>query len=94
MTFTRHSRRAVFASLLAVASPSVAAESVTYSYDARGRLVHVARSSTPSSRATTEYSYDKADNRILKTVASTIIATPARVIVVPRNGGFTVIPIP
>lgn len=75
---------------LLTAIPASAAETVTYGYDARGRLVAVARSGTVNDGATTAYSYDKADNRTLEAVTG----AAARVIVVPLNGGFTVIPMP
>ena len=41
----------------------VAAETVTYTYDAKGRLVTVVRSGGPNNTATTTYQHDKADNR-------------------------------
>jgi YD repeat-containing protein len=44
-----------------------AAETITYSYDARGRLIQVARSGTVNNNVTTNYTYDKADNRQSKT---------------------------
>lgn len=46
-----------------IASAAMAAETITYSYDARGRLVQVARTGTVNSGVTTTYSHDKADNR-------------------------------
>jgi len=48
---------------LAAAAAAVAAETITYSYDARGRLIGVARSGTVNNGVSTNYSYDKADNR-------------------------------
>lgn len=39
------------------------AETVTYRYDARGRLVKVERSGTVNNAVTTEYTHDKANNR-------------------------------
>jgi uncharacterized protein RhaS with RHS repeats len=44
-----------------------AAETITYSYDARGRLVQVARTGTVNNGVTTTHQYDKADNRVVKT---------------------------
>ncbi len=58
--------------LLALASITVAAaaaaETITYQYDARGRLVKVARQSSAGT-TTTNYSHDKANNRTSKTVS-------------------------
>ncbi|MFL6725203.1 MAG: RHS repeat domain-containing protein [Sphingomicrobium sp.] len=44
-----------------------ASETITYSYDARGRLVQVAHSGTVNNGVTTSYVYDKAHNRTSKT---------------------------
>lgn len=43
--------------------PAFAAESITYSYDAKGRLVKVVRTGTVNNNVTVEYEHDKADNR-------------------------------
>lgn len=51
--------------------PAMASETITYSYDARGRLVKVARSGTANNGATECYAYDKADNRSNVTVQTT-----------------------
>ena len=57
--------------LLAMVSAATAAETVTYSYDAKGRLVKVVRTGTVNNNVTVEYSHDKADNRTrLKTTNS------------------------
>lgn len=45
------------------ASPALSAENVTYSYDAKGRLVKVVRTGTVNNNVTVEYEHDKADNR-------------------------------
>jgi hypothetical protein len=50
-----------------LAGQSIAAETVTYSYDARGRLIQVARTGTVNNGVTTTHQYDKADNRVVKT---------------------------
>ncbi len=42
---------------------AMAAETVTYSYDAKGRLVRVVKSGGPNNGAVTIYEHDKADNR-------------------------------
>ena len=52
---------------LAVAAAAVAAETITYKYDARGRLVKIERSGTVNNGVNTSYTYDKADNRTNKT---------------------------
>ena len=46
---------------------AMAAETITYRYDARGRLVKVERSGGTASNVVTHYAYDKADNRTGKT---------------------------
>ena len=54
----------------AVASSAMvarASETISYSYDARGRLKQVAHSGTVNNGVTTTYSYDKANNRTNKT---------------------------
>lgn len=53
--------------ILAAASPARAAETITYSYDARGRLVKVVHTGSVNSGLQTTYSHDKADNRVNKT---------------------------
>jgi YD repeat-containing protein len=57
----------VFVLLLLLGSTAYAAETITYSYDARGRLIQVARTGTVNNNVTTNYTYDKADNRSNKT---------------------------
>ena len=52
---------------LGAAAPAVATETITYSYDARGRLIQVARTGTVNNGVTTSYQFDKADNRTAKT---------------------------
>lgn len=58
---------AAAALLAAAATPAGAAETITYSYDARGRLVQVARTGTVNNNVVTTHQYDKADNRTVKT---------------------------
>lgn len=56
--------RAMVSMLLASASPAaLASETVTYTYDAKGRLVKVVKSGSVNNGVTSEYSHDKADNR-------------------------------
>jgi hypothetical protein len=46
----------------------MAAETIVYTYDAKGRLVKVERSGTVNNNVTANYSHDKADNRTNVTV--------------------------
>lgn len=46
---------------------AIATETVNYSYDAKGRLVQIARSGTINNGVVTNYTYDHADNRTNKT---------------------------
>ncbi|WP_423604506.1 hypothetical protein [Sphingomonas sp. MS122] len=56
------------AALTGLAATALASETVTYSYDARGRLVAVKHSGTVNNNVQANYTYDKADNRTNKTV--------------------------
>jgi YD repeat-containing protein len=49
-----------------VAAAAIASETLSYSYDARGRLVTVQHNGSVNANVITNYSYDKADNRTLK----------------------------
>lgn len=60
----------IIAATLATNS-AAAAETQTYTYDAKGRLVKVERSGTVNNGVKTEYIYDKNDNRAkVKTTGS------------------------
>lgn len=65
-------RRLFFASLAALlgayALPAKATETITYTYDAKGRLVRVVRSGSVNNGVTVQYVHDKADNRKRLTV--------------------------
>jgi YD repeat-containing protein len=52
--------------LLLLGAAAYAAETITYKYDARGRLVQVNHAGTVNNNVVTNYVYDKADNRALK----------------------------
>jgi hypothetical protein len=56
---------------VAAAATSWAAETIKYTYDARGRLVKVERTGTVNNNVKAEYKYDKAQNRTNVTVTST-----------------------
>jgi uncharacterized protein RhaS with RHS repeats len=53
---------------LAAVAAAYASETQTYSYDARGRLVRVQHNGSVNANVSTNYSYDKADNRTVKNV--------------------------
>lgn len=63
---------------LAGSTAAIASETITYTYDARGRLVQVAHSGTPSGNngVTTTYVYDKAHNRTSKTTTGSANPPP------------------
>lgn len=54
---------ALFATTSLFASIATAGETVTYTYDAKGRLVKVVHSGTVNNNVQTTYTHDKADNR-------------------------------
>lgn len=49
--------------IVSLAMPALASETITYTYDAKGRLVKVVRTGTVNNNVTVEYTHDKADNR-------------------------------
>lgn len=55
--------------VVAQAGPAFAAETITYKYDAKGRLIEVKRTGTVNHNVQTNYTHDKANNR--KTVVTT-----------------------
>lgn len=78
---------------IVLAGPSHAAETVTYSYDALGRLVSSSVSGGPSSGVNTAISYDPADNRTnYQVTGSTQLPPGTTFIVLPLNG-YMVIPV-
>jgi YD repeat-containing protein len=54
---------ALTAAALVATAVAMASETVTYTYDARGRLVKVVRSGSVNNNVSAEYKYDKGDNR-------------------------------
>ena len=52
----------------AAAAVALASETISYSYDARGRLIAVSHSGSVNNNVVSNYSYDKADNRTNKNV--------------------------
>jgi hypothetical protein len=59
---------------LAIVTGAFGAETITYTYDAKGRLIRVVRTGTVNNNVTTEYTHDKANNR--KTVVTTNSPNP------------------
>ena len=53
--------------IVLLGAAAYASETITYRYDARGRLVQVNHTGTVNNNVVTNYSYDKADNRSNKT---------------------------
>lgn len=49
--------------LVGIPAAAQATETVTYTYDAKGRLVKVVHTGTVNNNLTTTYGHDKADNR-------------------------------
>jgi len=47
---------------------AMASETITYTYDARGRVIRVQSNGSVNNGVSTNYSYDKADNRTLRNV--------------------------
>ena len=52
----------IAASAAAVAAAAMAAETISYSYDAQGRLRRVVHQGSINNGVTTNYAYDAADN--------------------------------
>ena len=78
---------------MAFAAPTHAVETVTYSYDALGRLVTSSVSGGPSAGVNTAIAYDPADNRTnYQVTGSTQLPPGTTFIVLPLNG-YTVIPV-
>jgi YD repeat-containing protein len=59
----------VFGTLLLTSASAQASETITYTYDALGRLVQVTRSGTVNNGASALYTYDPANNRTNVTTA-------------------------
>ncbi|HYI64219.1 MAG TPA: hypothetical protein VEW71_04970 [Allosphingosinicella sp.] len=66
----RSEKLVVTLAALTIAAAAVASETITYTYDARGRLTKVQRSGTVNNNVSANYTYDKADNRTNVNVTS------------------------
>lgn len=83
---------AISAASLCFVAPAIGAETVTYNYDAQGRLVGAVHTGTgPNGGLDIEYRYDLAGNRVTQT-AKNSKNQGQQVIVVPLKG-FSIIPI-
>jgi len=68
---TGHGGKLVLAAAaLAAGAVALASETITYTYDSRGRLVKVERSGSVNNGVKAEYKYDKGDNRTNVNVVS------------------------
>jgi hypothetical protein len=79
-------RYVIVTGLLFAAGPAWSQESITYSYDSKGRLVKTERSGTTNNDVTT-YSYDKADNRSRLTTTGAPPSDPATLRLVSQTAG-------
>lgn len=61
---------------IGLAAFASAAETINYSYDAKGRLVKVERTKGAAPKVTTQYTHDKADNRTNVTVTGSTNPPP------------------
>jgi YD repeat-containing protein len=66
----RGSRLMIGAALLMASASAFATETVTYTYDAQGRLVKVVHTGTVNNNVTVDYTHDNADNRTNVTVTN------------------------
>ena len=66
----------VVVSTLLCSAAALAGETITYSYDAKGRLVKVVHSGTVNNNLQTTYTHDKADNRKNTTSTGSPNSTP------------------
>jgi hypothetical protein len=62
--------------LATVPSLASAAETITYTYDAKGRVVKVVRTGTVNNNVQTQYTHDKVDNRKRVVVTGSTNPTP------------------
>ena len=59
----RYIKIAGIVAFFAAPSIALAAETITYTYDAKGRLVKVLRTGTVNNNVQAQYTHDKANNR-------------------------------
>jgi hypothetical protein len=86
-----------------LASPAIGGETISYSYDARGRLINAARSGSINDGLSTSYQFDKADNRVGYTASGgsgqpgtgtggVSPAPGAAAAIIPSSGGYRTLP--
>ena len=76
MSKIRILKTALATAALAAPAAASAGETITYSYDAKGRLVKVERSGTVNNGVKADYAHDKADNRVNVTVTGSPNSSP------------------
>jgi hypothetical protein len=64
------------AMIAAAPALAIASETITYTYDAKGRLVKVERSGNVNNGVTTNYTHDKANNRTNVTTTGSPNSSP------------------
>jgi hypothetical protein len=79
---------AIFLSLLLSSAAARASETITYTYDALGRLVTVSRSGTVNNGANAGYTYDPANNRTNVTVTGGTGGMAAAKALVPQSANM------
>lgn len=83
---------ALFPALLFLGAPGHAGETITYTYDARGRLIKVVRSGTVNDGIGSCYAYDNADNRLSVTTGTNLECSsenPSVTFSISSNGPVT-----
>lgn len=83
----RYFNLAAIGAALLLPAAAYAGETITYKYDAKGRLINVSHTGTVNNGAATSYAYDAADNRTLHRT------TGYRSFIVVPLGGLRVLPI-
>ena len=66
----RKERLLIALPIAVLTASAMASETISYSYDARGRLVQVKHGGSVNNNVTANYQFDKADNRTSVNVAS------------------------
>ena len=67
----------------ACGTPASAGETITYTYDALGRIANVAHAGSVNAGVQASYTHDATDNRSTVTVSGAVVAAPSNLIFVP-----------